>query len=124
MLDFKKKLRQEVVDPAQEINRVHTFKATAVNPKNKEGGNKCKVEFTNEDGKDQTIKAEILIHGNDQNGGWYPKNGESVYVQKINDKYTIIGRATDDYDEFKEKNKIQTDVFSDMITGIMPSILY
>lgn len=124
MLDFKKKLRQEVVDPAQESNRVHTFKATAVNSKNKEDGNKCKIKFTNEDGKEQKIDAEILIHGNDQNGGWYPKDGESVYVQKNNNNYIIIGRTTDDYDGFKEKNKIQTDVFSDMITGIVPSILY
>lgn len=124
MSDFKKKLRQEVVDPAQNIDRVHLFKATAINKLNKDSGKSCKIEFTDEEGKTKKINAEIMVYGNDQNGGWYPRDGESVYVQKINNKYTIIGLTSDDYAELKERNKIQTDVFSDMITGVMPSILY
>ena len=124
MLDFKTKLRQEVIDPANRTEAVYSFAATAI-PGNKTRGKTCKIQFLNEKGEKETAKGEIdRMYGNDSTGGWYPKNNERVLVEKSNNKYTIVSSLVNDYESYIKDYELRSDVYSSTVTGSAPSIIY
>ena len=124
MLDFKTKLRQEIIEPERRKNSVYSFSAIAL-PGNRTRGKYCKIKFENENGEIEIAKGAIdRIYGNDSTGGWYPKNNELVLVEKRDNQYTIISSLIEDYNAHIKDYELKSDIFSGMITGSAPSILY
>lgn len=124
MLDFKTKLRQEIVEPDRRNSTTYSFSATAM-PGNRTRGKYCKIKFENEKGETITAKGEISrIYGNDSTGGWYPKNNEKVLVEKRDSKYIIISSLIEDYESYIKNYELKSDVFSSIVTGSAPSVIY
>lgn len=124
MSEFSKKLRREVVDPAQSTNRVYTFTAKVI--KTNEKKNTCTVKFTDEEGKEQTKSGvSVTIPGNDNTGGWMPSKGDNVMVHRDSDKnYRVTARVEDDYQKYATKYNLAKDIYSDLENDDFPGVLY
>ena len=124
MLNFKAKLRQEIIDQDIRRNSVYTFSATAL-PGNRTRGKYCKIKFVNENGENEIVKGEIdSLYGNESTGGWYPKHNEKVIVRRNGEEFTIVSPLIEDYESHIKDYELKCDVFSGMITGSAPSVLF
>ena len=124
MLNFKAKLRQEVIDQDLRKDLVYSFSATAL-PGNRTRGKYCRIKFKNENGENEIVEGEIdSLYGNESTGGWYPKQNEKVKVNRIGNVFTIVSPLIEDYESHIKDYELKCDVFSGMITGSAPSILF
>lgn len=124
MSEFRRKLRNEVIDPVQALYRVNTFNAKVTNSVNGKNATKCNIKYTDNEQKEKKVKnVPIRLYGNDYSGGWVPTEGDEVLVQQDTDgNLEIIARYSDN--SIIEDYNLETDVYSDQAADTLPGVCY
>jgi acetamidase/formamidase len=115
MSNFSKKIRTDIVDPAQSSNRANTFHAKIT----EKSSNLYTVEFQDEKGEKQTKSGvKVRVYGNDSVNSF--KVGDTVTIECENSVYTIISVSPQDYDQYKADYELKSDVYSNLVVDFSP----
>lgn len=119
MSDFKKKLLQEVVNPAKESSRVGILTGVVVESRN---SNSCKVDFSDKDGNSYKNK-KLRIRTYDDSM-WCPNEGDTVLIEQNKNEYEVVGKFVDDWESQKKSMELTADVYTNYTIDNMPGSIY
>lgn len=118
MSTFKNKLLQEVINPATNSRR-SSFVIGEVTEAN--NTNKCKVDFTDNNGfarKNEIV--DIQVYGNTV---WFPKKGDKVVINQVQNNFIIVSKYIGDWSEYKKKTSLKSDVYSNTTIDSTPGFI-
>jgi len=122
MTNFKKKLQEQIVDPAVFNRRNYNVSATIT--ESNEKLNLCSVSFIDKDGKVSNKSNVPLKLYNENVIDWFPQVGDNVSLDITDTTYEIVGRSSGEYSSgIRSQNSLKKDVlpnsFIDTIAGML-----
>jgi hypothetical protein len=120
MSDFKNRLQQDIINPAEHLRRLFTIVGTVT--KVDEKNNVCSVSFIDKDGyKSNKNNVPVVIY-NSSIIDWFPKEGEMVNIEQEDELIRIVSKYEGAYTvgvraSIELKKDIHTTAFTDTCGG-------
>lgn len=119
MSQLSQKIKNEIVDP---ITKTKTTKTVVGEVTASSTTNKCRVTFTDINGSKHLNKmVKIRVYGNN---AWLPNKGDKVLIEQSGNIFTVISKQINSDSEFKRDNVLKADIYSNLIMGGLPGLIF
>jgi hypothetical protein len=121
-MDFKTRIQEQIVNPADRIRG--KFSTVAMVTNSDERNNVCSIQFIDKDGyrsNKDSVPVKIYSPGII---GWFPVEGDFVTIEESNGRITITGKHEGGYAaSIRSKSELKKDIFSDNGGGAFAGLI-